>query len=326
MDQRTQMPSAFIAIIRRFGILFAVALIGGCGRQLSSTMDCSGDGAVRGKYDNINDGKLEFKQGAAWRNGNGGFTVMFTRDPVLATALRASPDPDSEAARLGQVLGELLVGLQYHPDGKFEQRITRGTSTSSGWSGADEGRAAMDEQGCLRGDAKLSGYGFAHFALPLLAPEEIAATIGSGVEADSRTRPSPTVASVDGEVDALTRWSAAWTRLNQTHPVTALQAMGFSSPAAAALADDKRALAALKRMRGQCPQASTASVNEYDEVVGDSHPRPDIVLNGTGTASIGPQGGVIDNCYVMKRNDQYIDQCWPLSQDCTSTPLYNPDS
>jgi hypothetical protein len=325
MNHRTQMPSAFIAMIRWCGILFTTALIGGCSRQLSSTMDCSGGGAVRGQYDNVNDGKLEFKLGAAWRNDGGGFTVMFTRDPVLATALRASPDPDSEAARLGQVLGELLVGLQYHPDGKFEQRITRGTSTSSGWSGDDEGSAAMDEQGCLRGDVKLSGYGFAHFALPLLAPEKIAASIGSGVEVDSRTQPSPT-AVVDGEADALKRWSAAWTRLNEAHPVTALQAMGFSSPVAAALADDKRALATLKRMRGQCPQASTAGLNEYGEVVGDSHPRPDMVLNGTGTASISPWGGVIDNCYVMKRNDQYIDQCWPLSQDCASTPLYPPGS
>jgi hypothetical protein len=326
MNQRTQISSTFVAIVRGFGMLLAAAVIGGCGGQLSSTMDCGGEGAVRGKYENVNDGKLEFKQGVAWRNDAGSYTVLFTGDPVLAKALRASPDPDSEAARLGQVLGELLVGLQYHPDGKFEQRITRGTSTSSGRSNRDEGHAAADAQGCLRGDVKLSGYGFAHFALPLLAPEKIAATIGGGVEADSRAQQPLAPASVDDEADALTRWSAAWTRLNEVHPVSALQAMGFSSPVAAALADDKRALAALKRMRGQCPEASTASVNEYDEVVGDSHPRPEIVLNGTGAASIGPQGGVIDNCYVMKRNDQYIDQCWPLSQDCTSTPLYNPDS
>lgn len=310
----------------RVGILLAALLVGACGRQLSATMECSNNGTVRGKYHSANDGELEFAQGIPWRNGGGGFTVMFTRDLTLAQALRASSDPDAEAERLGHVLHELLVGLQYHPDGKFEQRITRGTSTSSGWSGADEGRAAVDEQGCLRGDVKLSGHGFAHFALPLLKPDLAAAGLSSGVEVDSHAQSGRRASAGASEDDALKRWSAAWSRLNAAHPVTSLQAMGFSAPVATALAADKRALATLKRMRGQCPEAATASVNEYGEVVGDSHPKPDIVLNGTGMASIGPQGGVIDNCYVMKRNDQYIDQCWPLRQDCTTTALYKPGS
>ena len=42
-------------------------------------------------------------------------------------------------------------------------------------------------------------------------------------------------------------------------------------------------------------------------------------------ASPGPDGPVISTCYVMQRDGEYIDQCFPLHTDCAKVPLYAPN-
>ncbi len=77
-------------------------------------------------------------------------------------------------------------------------------------------------------------------------------------------------------------------------------------------------------MREQCPDPRSASLNEYGEVVGASTPGNGPRFNGTGQASLGMDGPVIGNCYVMQRDGEYIDQCFPLTTDCAKVPLYKP--
>jgi hypothetical protein len=303
-------------------LLLALIPLTGCGKY-SDALDCSGPGETRGSYKNVNDGELDFEHGLAWRNGGGGYTILFTRDTVLAEALRLSPEPDWESARIGELLRELLVGFQFHPDGKYHQRITLGTSTSSGWSGADKGSIKLDSDGCLRGDVVLDYYGAGHFALPLIEPPPTGST---AVEYDPRPERDTARPPQSPEPDALTEWSRTWTRLQSAHPVIALQTLGFSSAVATRLVDDKRALAALARVRGQCPEPATARIGEYGDIEGPANPKPGMVMNATGDTEVSPLGETFIKCYVMQRDGEYIDQCWPLTTDCTTTPLYKPSS
>ncbi len=312
------------AMFRNSLLVLLMVAISACGDS-SSTMDCRGKGEVSGGYQNSNDGALEYGFGLAWRASDGGYRVLFTRDALLADALRASPAPDAESHRVGQLLGELLVSLEFHADGNYHQRVTQGTSMSSGWSGADRGRISIDGDTCLRGDVKLDHYGSAHFALPLLPIREDQNAASTEVERDTRPAQNSAPSRVGTPEGALHIWQKAYARLHEPHPVSALQAAGFSAAVATVLAGDKRVKTVLARLRGQCPDPASANVNEYGEIVGTSHPTPDITLSGTGIASIAAKGAQIDNCYVMQRNGQSIDQCWPLTTDCTTAPLYDPN-
>jgi hypothetical protein len=313
-----------LAPTRLYGLVLLVLLIGGCG-QTGSSMQCTGNGSVRGSYQNTNDGALSFDYGVAWRTEDGGYRVVFTDDAKLAEALRASPAPDREMHRLGQMLGELLVGFEFHADGKYYQRITQGSSTSSGWSGGDVGAAKLDKEGCLRGDVTLDSYGGGHFALPLLSASNATASSNTQIQRDTRQQKNVDRARTEETQDPLSIWQKAFARLTQPHPAVALQALGFSAPSASVLADDKRIKPVLARLRGQCPDPHTANANEYGEIIGAAHPKAGVVLSATGVASIGPDGAAINNCYVMQRNGQSIDQCWPLTTDCTATAFYQPD-
>ncbi len=309
----------------RLGLFLALTPLIGCGK-LSDALDCSGAGETRGSYKSSNNGELDFEHGLAWRNTDGTYTVLFTRDTVLAEALRVSPEPEWESARIGEVLRELLVGFQFHPDGKYHQHITLGTSTSSGWSGADKGSIKLDADGCLRGDVVLDHYGAGHFALPLIEHQPSVTTGNAAVEYDPRPERDAARTGQGTEPDALAVWSQAWARLQSAHPVTALQTLGFSQAVATRLVDDKRALAALARIRGQCPEPGSAKIGDYGDIEGPAHPKPGMVMGASGSTEISPLGEVFIKCYIMQRNGEYIDQCWPLTTDCTTTPLYKPSS
>ncbi len=317
-------------------MLLPSLLICGCGGT-SGGMDCSGAGSVRGSYSEINSGTLKFAHGLFWGDDAIGYKVLFTDDPLLGEALRASPDPGREAPMAARMLQVLLVGYEFGPDGKYRQHFTLGTGTSSGWSGADIGAVKIDSEGCARGDVQLDHLGDGHFALPLLHPEHIAAALNTDVEIGGASPGVATAAGGSGRddaVDMLKTWRAAYTRLHDAHPASALQALGFSAPVASGLAAHPGAKKSVERMRSQCPDPATTSLNEYGEVIGEARatlvaantevPTGVVVLSGTAMASTGGDGAVIDNCYVMKRNDEWIDQCWPISTDCTTSKRYEP--
>lgn len=318
------------------GMLLPTLLMCGCGGS-SAGFDCGGTGTVRGRYSEINSGTLEFAHGLFWGNDVQGYRVLFTDDPLLAEALRASPDPGREAPLAANMLQVLLVGYDFKPDGNYRQHFTFGSGNSSGWSGADRGEVSIDSEGCARGDVHLDHPGDGHFALPRLHPEQIAAALNTDVEIGGATQGVATAAGGSGRddsVDMLQTWRAAYRRLHEAHPATALQALGFSAPVASVLAAHPGAKLSVERMRNQCPDPATASLNEYGEVIGEARPTPvsaragvpvvATVLSGTAMASFGGDGAVIDNCYVMKRNDEWIDQCWPISTDCTTSKRYEP--
>lgn len=330
-----QLRSEFCAMARHWRVVASIGsalLLQGCGAP-SLGLDCAGSGQVSGGYREANSGNLEFKRGLFWGDSGLGYKVLFTDDPLLAEALRASPDPAREAPIAADMLHVLLVGYDFHPDGKYRQHFTWGTGKSSGWSGADVGHVDIDDQGCARGDVRLDSPGSGHFALPLLHPERLEVASKTAVEVETgvrRQRPALTAGAAVVDDDPLARWRLAFARLNDPHPANALRSVGFSAAVAAQLSAHPKALKALERMRGQCPQPATAKLNEYGEVVGESRPksaasRSQVVLSGTATATVGADGAFIDNCYVMQRDGQWIDQCWPLSADCTATPLYDPD-
>ncbi len=318
------------------GRLLPIFLIGGCSGP-SAGLDCDGAGSVRGRYSEINSGTLEFAHGLFWGDDVQGYKVLFTGDSLLAEALRASPDPGREAPMAARMLQVLLVGYEFGPDGKYRQHFTFGSGNSSGWSGADRGAVKIDGKGCARGDVHLDHPGDGHFALPLLHPEHIAAALNSDVEIGGATPGVATAAGGSGRdeaVDMLEAWRAAYSRLHDAHPASALQTLGFSAPVASALAAHPGAKQAVERMRTQCPDPATASLNEYGEVIGEARPTPvsakagvpmaATVLSSTAVVSNGGNGAVIDNCYVMKRDDESIEQCWPISADCTTSKRYEP--
>lgn len=296
----------------------------------SARMDCSGVGEVAGSFNETNSGSLSFEHGLAWREPDGGFSVLFTDDELLAEAGRASPDPEFETGHAATMLGQLLVGYRFHADGSYREHITLGSSSSRGWNGADRGRIALQADGCARGDVHLDYSGDGSFALPLMQPEQNEIMNGQPLEIDFRPEAAPPsgaseTAAWPGEEDPLEQWRAVHERLSSTHPVEAMGALNFSPDVAVRLATDARARAALERVRSQCPDPANATLDEYGDVGGESRPAPGIVLEGTALTSLSETGAFLRLCYVMKRNGEYIDQCFPFSQDC-SRPAVTPSA
>lgn len=304
------------------GLALAAGL-GGCAPS-TAFLDCSGVGEVAGEYAEINTGALRFRHGLAWINPDGTHEVLFGDDAALFAALRASPYPGYEAQQLGEMLGAFLVGFRFDADGDYTERFTAGTAQSQGWSGADRGHIEVDQGGCARGYATLDADDWGKFALPLQRPALLGAMLEQGVEAgaaDGRhtADDAPRVAEsgLRLEEDALARWRLLHARLHGLHPAEALQALGLSWPLAEQLAGEPRALAALQRVRSQCPGAD-ARLDEYGSVVGEAEPQPGVRLLATAQTFLADDGAmVLHTCYVTERNGQSVEQCWPLSADCS---------
>lgn len=301
--------------------VFCLLLVSACGGK-SAQLDCSGTGEVSGSYSETNSGSLSFLHGLAWREPHGDYIVLFTGDPTLAAAGRSSPNPEYETGHAAQMLGELVVGFQFEPNGKFRERITLGTSTSRGSSGADRGRITLQADGCARGDVQLDYYGEGSFALPLIQPEQNGRHLTQALEIDSRPEAAITHLPLEhhewpGDDDFLGQWSLVHAQLSSADPVEALGALNFSPAVAATLARDPRALRALQRVRSQCPNPLSAALDEYGEVSGASQAAPGIVLHGTALTSLSDNGAILRLCYVMQRNAEFIEQCFPFTQDCS---------
>ena len=299
--------------------LASAALLAGCG-QPSDVLDCSGHGTARGHHDEINSGKLDFKHAVAFAL-DGGYTVIFTDDATLAELMRQSPSPEHDVALAGAMFDRLLVGFRFDGHGQLLQHLTLGNSTSWGTDGSDRGAMIADTDGCARGDVRRKYHGNAHFAVPLAHPAnrgtERAIEYGAASNAAIPALPDD---------DLLARWRAAHARLTDPHPVTAVQALGFSASGAAVLAADPRTQDALERVRTQCADPTKATLNKYGEVVGPSPSKDGFVFQSTVVTESSSDGEFLANCWVMQRNDDALEQCWPLKTDCRKTPAYVPGS
>jgi hypothetical protein len=305
-------------LLRPF-VLIACASVLGCGEP-SDAFDCSGDGTARGGYEEINAGELRFEHAVVFPQGEG-HTVLFSDDPVLAEVMRHSPDPESEGAMAAKMFGRLLVGFRFDAGGQLGEHLTRGTSTSWGTDGSDRGAMRIDAEGCARGDVRMSHNGAGYFAVPLSHPERLEAMAAVELGPASNAAVPAEVA----EDDLLARYARAHARLMDGHPVNALEALGYSTGAASVLAADPRSDGVLARMRSQCVDPRTARVNEYGEIIGPSPQQDGLVFQGTVVTQSTSAGEVISNCYVMGRNGQNLEQCWPLETDCAKVPPYRPD-
>jgi hypothetical protein len=301
----------------RVAIVLLLCLLAAC-KPPSASMDCSGQGRARGSYSGSSDGDLEFRHAVAWREAGGGLVAMFTDDDGLAAAMRASADPYNDAERAAKMMSALLVGFRFTSDGAFKERLTLGTSTSTGWSGADEGAATVDADECARGDARLDDGTRGFFAVPLLHPERKAA--------DGAVEPGGSSGDSSGSGDTLDLYRDLHAQLMSSHPADALEALGFAPGAAAALAPDPRVVKSLERIRAQCPDSRTATLDEYGDVVGPSPAGTTPSFTGTIVIGHGIAGAALSNCYVMQRDGEQLEQCWPLSQDCAAVPVYVPSS
>ena len=293
--------------------------LAGCG-QPSDMLDCSGHGTARGSHDEINSGQLAFKHAVAFALGEG-YTVIFTDDATLAELMRQSPSPEHEVARAGAMFDRLLVGFRFDGHGQLTEHLTLGNSTSWGTDGNDRGAMTANTDGCARGDVRRKYHGNAYFAVPLAHPEKRGAELA--VEYGAATNAAVPYAPDD---DLITRWHAAHDRLTGLHPVTAVQALGFSASAASVLAADPRTQDALERVRTQCADPTKATLNEYGEVVGPSIAHEGNVFQSTVVTEASNDGEFLANCYVMHRNDDALEQCWPLNTDCSKVPAYVPGS
>lgn len=307
------------------GLLLAAGTLAGCSPS-TAHLSCEGDGSVSGHYEEINHGELSFRHGVAWRRDDGGIDVLFSAHPAVAEALRDSPNPRLEAGLVGELLAELLIGFEYAADGVYTQRFTLGSSTGSGWSGADRGRIEVDGLGCARGWADLDGDDHGRFALPLRQPQRNAMLMRQGPEADAgRVESISSLSGPDVVDEPFPRWQAVHQRLHARHPAAALQALGLSLPAAERLAAEAIALAALQRLREQCPDPASAGYDDFGDVVGIVSPRPGISLESTVLTFIGPHGPQLHLCYAMARDGRPIEQCFPLRQDCSQAPYVGPN-
>ncbi|MBK8284080.1 MAG: hypothetical protein IPK97_03980 [Ahniella sp.] len=296
--------------------------LGLVGCSPASRLDCSGEGNAYGRFEDSNYGALEFKHAVVVTQLDGSATVLFTDDATLAAVMRNSQYPLSEGPDAAKTLGKHMVGFEYDSGGNYKQRIVVGNQGGSGWSGADRGSISVDKEGCARGHAYLDGDDSGVFAVPVWRdPSDLAVEPG-GVPV-SAPLPAAPDAAVPSEQDPLELWRLAWTRLHQSDPAQALQALGMSPGAAASMIDDKRALATLERMRTQCADAASAVFDpEYQEVVGPTPQHEGMVFTATVRARPDGDSAVIDNCYVMFRNEVSIEQCWPLQQDCRTTKAW----
>ena len=278
--------------VLRSSVATMIALLVGCG-QPSDMLDCTGHGTARGGHDEINSGQLEFKQAVAFATGDG-HTVIFTDDATLAELLRQSPSPEHEGARAGAMFDRLLVGFRFNRHGQLLEHLTLGNSTSSGTDGSDRGAMTVDTDGCARGDVRRKYNGNAYFAVPLAHPDrrsaEMAVEYGSASSA-----PIPAAS----DADPIARWRDAHARLTNLHPVTAVE-----------------------RVRTQCVDPAQATLNEYGIVVGPSISHRGNVFQSTVITEPSNEGEYLVNCYVMQRNDDALEQCWPLDTDCSTAPTY----
>ena len=304
-------------IVLRVLLAACPLLLTGCG-QPSDALDCAGHGTARGSHDEINSGKLDFKHAVAYALGDG-YTVIFTDDATLAELMRQSPSPEHEVALAGAMFDRLLVGFRFDGHGQLLQHLTLGNSTSWGSDGSERGAMIASTDGCARGDVRREHHGNAHFAVPLAHPERRGAELA--VEYGAATNASKPDAPDD---DLLARWRAAHARLTGLHPVTAVQALGFSASAAAVLAADPRTRDALERVRTQCVDPAQATVNEYGEVTGPSPSHEGFVFQSTVVTETARDGEYLAHCYVMQRNDEALEQCWPLKTDCRRVPASVP--
>jgi len=292
----------------------------------SAHLDCSGDGEVDGVYEDANYGRIEFKHGI-FIPSEGLGTMLFTDDPTLVDAMRRSPDPLSDGPRLASMIGKSMVGFEYDQFGSYKQRIVVGKQQGSGWSGADSGSYAIDETGCARGHADLDADDWGVFAVPKWVDPGAAAMNPEDVPVEAGGSVTPTPMEMDEATaspdDALALWAKAWDRLHLADPAQALQATGLSSGAATAMADNKAMLAMLERVRQQCADPATAQYDtDYDEITGPSPTIDGFTFKATVRARADGDSAVIENCYVMFRNDQSLEQCWPMQQDCRTAPVF----
>jgi len=304
------------AMTARLALLITLGALGACG----SSLDCSGHGEVQGSYAEINVGSVSFDHGLAWVEDHGGYTVLFSDDALLIDALRASSRPQDELHAVASLLGRLVAGYHFHEDGSFREHFTEGTGVSSGWSSADQGHVALGKDACLRGTVRPDSGAPARFALPMRR----AGTGTLELERADRPAAAPALPSEHDQEDPLQLWQAAYRRLTDRHPVTAVQALGFSTAVAEKLVGDPRVAAALDRVVRQCPDPASARLGDYGDVVGMAHPMPGIVLGATAEARQGDGGAALGNCYVMERNGQPMAQCWPMQADCTTAALWQP--
>ena len=303
--------------IARWVLLALASLLAGCG-QPSDVLDCSGDGTARGSHDEVNSGKLEFKHAVAFALGDG-YTVIFSDDPTLAELMRHSPSPEHEVALAGAMFDRLLVGFRFDGHGQLTGHLTLGNSTSWGTDGSDRGAMTADADGCARGDVRRKYHGNAYFAVPLAHPEKR----GAGLAVEYGAASNAAIPALPDD-DLLARWRAAHARLTDLHPVTAVQALGFSAPTAVVLAADPRMQDVLERVRTQCVDPAQATLNDYGEVSGPSPSRDGFVFQSTVVTESSNDGEFLANCWVMQRNDEALEQCWPLKTDCRKAPAYVP--
>jgi hypothetical protein len=292
--------------LRTIGAAALACALAGCEAVLGQALSCEGHGSAHGRYEQINTGSLEFRHVVAIPQGSG-YAVIFTDDPTLAAVMRASADPEGAGTLAARMYGRLLIGYRFDARRRLTGYFSHGSSEGGGSGGGLSGRLRIDGEGCIRGHVRSKYDGAASFAVRPV------------VRDDDGLLPSAALAKEGG---ALEVWSAAYERLVDSDPVVALMALGFSRPVAVVLARDVRSSAVLERMRTQCADPAQARIDEWGDVVGPSPAHEGFVFKATVRAGMTGDGAVIDNCSVMSRNGESVEQCWPLHEDCRVAPVW----
>jgi len=294
-------------------------MLAGCGGG-ESLMDCSGEGSVQGEFSEINTGAFAFGHGLVWR-AEDGYIALFTQSKASAQALLLSPAPEREAETVMHLLGESLLRINFDEAGGYRRFSVSGQGGISGWGSDHRGRLRLDAAGCARGRVDLGSYGQARFALPLHAPAAALAALQQPLEAgdmapaeveqaQSMPDPAPDLA------DPVAAWTWVHARLDPARPLPAFSVLGLSSFVAQSLAGEPRAIAALERLRSQCPDPASARPGGYFLLEGEARTREGRVLEGDAQLAAGDAGPQLLHCRVLRLVDERWQECLPMQRDC----------
>jgi hypothetical protein len=301
-------------------VALLVLTLAGCAGP-AADMDCSGEGSVRGEFSEINTGAFTLRHGLAWR-GEGGYIALFTPGQGSARALLLSPAPEREAETVMQLLGESLLQIDFDESGRYRRFHAIGRGSISGWSSDHRASLSVDTGGCARGRVDVSSYGSVEFALPLHAPGAALAALQQPLEAGSTALPEPEPPATNapgapGLDDPQAAWAWVHARLDPARPLPAFATLGLSPLVAQSLAGEPRAIAALERLRSQCPDPASARPGGYFNVEGEASTRAGKRLAGDAQLADGVDGPQLVHCRVLRLVGERWHECEPIQQDCS---------
>ncbi len=280
-------------------------------------LSCEGSGQVQGALDDVNMGSQRYQAGVAWRF-KAGIVVLLTQHRAFARTLAASADIDRDLYILHPMFNAAFTQVWLPESGGTPQHnVVTGPHKGGSGFGGMHGSFSIDQNDCVRGTWKYQSSGEASFALPLWNAQT-AALFAQTPEAEGAKVEAPAPAARPALKETReAEWAEVHAFLMQPDPSRALLALGLTESAAAAAAQEPQALAALERLRSQCPAPERAE-ETITWVAGEARPAPGIVLESQVITAEVADAAALRLCEVSAVNGVELrENCEPIRRDCS---------